>query len=82
MLNLANETDLNRSNEYLIALSNVSIWYMWKNIKKSCKNKSKITATTWNDKFELHDESYSVSNIQYYFVYLTKNTKHWLIIYQ
>ena len=45
-------------------------------IKKSCKNKSKIPATTWNDKFELHDESYSVSNIQYYFVYLTKNTKH------
>ena len=49
---------------------------MWTNIKKSCKNKSKVPAPTWNDKFELHDESYSVSNIQYYFVYLIKNTKH------
>ena len=26
----------------------------------------------WNDKFELPDGSYSVSGIQYYFVYLMK----------
>ena len=26
-------------------------------------NKFKISASTWNDKFELHDGSYSVSDI-------------------
>ena len=34
-------------------------------------NKFKI-APTWNDKFELPDESYSVSNIQDYFKYILK----------
>ena len=35
-------------------------------------NKFKISAPTWNDKFELPDESYSVSNIQDYFEYIVK----------
>ena len=30
-------------------------------------NKFKTSASTWNDKFELSDGSYSVSDIQYYF---------------
>ena len=29
-------------------------------IKNSCNNKFKISAPTWNDKFELPDVSYSV----------------------
>ena len=33
-------------------------------------NKLKISATTWNDKFELPDGSYSVSDIQDYFKYI------------
>ena len=42
------------------ALSNLSIYYMWKNIKRSYNNnKFKISAPTWNDKFELPDGSYS-----------------------
>ena len=38
------------------------------NIKKSCKsNKFKTSAPIWNEKFELPNESYSVSDIQEYF---------------
>ena len=36
-------------------------------------NKFKISAPTWNDKSELHDGSYSVSDIQDYFEYFIKN---------
>ena len=44
-----------------------------KNIKSTYNNnKFKITAPTWNDKFELPDGSYSVSDIQDYFEYILK----------
>ena len=33
-------------------------------------NKSKISGPTWNDKFELPDESYSISDIQDHFKYI------------
>ena len=36
------------------------------------RNKFKISAPTWNDKFELPDGSYSVSDIQDYFDYILK----------
>ena len=43
------------------------------NYKNSYNNsKFKISAPTWNDKFELHDGSYSVSDIQDYFEYILK----------
>ena len=62
-----------RLGEKIIALSNLSIYYTWKNIKSSCSNnKFTISAPTWNDKFELPDGSYSVSNIQEYFEYILK----------
>ena len=49
----------------------VCTYYTWKNIKKSCKNnKFKISAPTWNEKFDLPDGSYSVLDIQDYFEYL------------
>ena len=35
-------------------------------------NKFKISAPTWNDKFELPDGLYSVSNIHDYFEYILK----------
>ena len=35
-------------------------------------NKFKISAPTWNDKFELPDGLYSVSDIQDYFEYIFK----------
>ena len=46
---LINKLDL-RFGENVIALSNLSIYYTWKNIKSTCdKNKFKISAPTWND---------------------------------
>ena len=62
-----------------VALANLSIYYTWKNIKSEYNNnKFKIYAPTWNDKFNLPDESYSVSNIQDYFEYIIK--KHETIV--
>ena len=67
ILKLTNKLDL-RIGEKTIVLSNLSIYYIWKNIKRSYKNnKCKISAPTWNDKFKLPDGSYSVSDIQDYF---------------
>ena len=72
ILKLINKLDL-RIGEKTIALSNLSIYYTWKNIKSSYNNnKFKISAPTWNDKFELPDGSYSVSDIQDYFEYILK----------
>ena len=59
ILKLINILDL-RIDEKIIALSNLSIYYTWKNIKSSYKNKFKISAPTWNDKFQLPGGSYSV----------------------
>ena len=72
LLNLIDEIDLRRKYKY-IDLSNVSIYYTWKNITKSHKNnKFKISALTWNEEFELPDGSYSISDIQGYFEYIFK----------
>ena len=50
-LKLTNKLDL-RVGEKVIALSILSIYYTWKNIKSSYNNnKFKISALTWNDKF-------------------------------
>ena len=60
ILKLADKLDLRRG-EKIIALSNLSIYYTWKNLKSSYdNNKFKISAPTWSDKFELKDGSYSV----------------------
>ena len=70
ILKLTNKLDL-RIGENVIALSNRSICYTWKNIKSSYNNnKFKISAPTWNDEFELPDGSYSISDIQDYFEYI------------
>ena len=72
ILKLTDKLDLRRG-ERSIALSNLSIYYTWKNIKSSYNNnKFKISAPTWNDKLELPDGSYSVSNIQDYFEHILK----------
>ena len=72
IIKLNDKLDLRRG-EKIIALSNLSIYYTWKNIKSSYNNnKFKISAPTWNNKFELPDVSYSVSNIQDYFEYILK----------
>ena len=72
ILKLTNKLDL-RIGEKTIALSNLSIYYTWKNIKSSYNNnKFKISPPTWNDRFELPDGLYSVSDIQDYFEYILK----------
>ena len=72
ILKLTNKLDL-RIGEKNIALSSLSIYYTWRNIKNSYNNnKFEIFAPTWNDKFELPDGSYSVSDIQDYFEYILK----------
>ena len=69
-LKLTNKLDL-KIGEKTIVLSNLSICYTWRNIKNSYNNnRFKISAPTWNDKFELPDGSYSVSDIQGYFEYI------------
>ena len=72
ILKLTNKLDL-RIGKKVIALSNLSIYYTWKNMKTSYNNnKSKVSAPTGNDKFELPNGSYSVSDIQDYFEYILK----------
>ena len=72
ILKLTNKLDL-KIGEKTIALSNLSIYYTWRNIKSSSNNnKFKISAPTWNDDFELPDGSYSVSDIQDYLEYIFK----------
>ena len=72
ILKLTNKLDL-RIDEKIIALSNLSIYYTRKNIKNSYhSNKFKMSELTWNNKFELPDGSYSVSEIQGYFEYILK----------
>ena len=72
IIKLTNKLDL-RIGKKVIALSNLSIYYAWKNIKSSYNNnKFKISAPTRNDEFELPGGSYSVSDIQDYFVCIFK----------
>ena len=72
MLKLTNKLELRRGRK-TIALSNLSIYYPWKNIKSSYNNnKFKISAPTWSEEFESPDGSYSVSDIQDYFEYVLK----------
>ena len=70
-LKLTDKLDL-RVDKKVIALSNLSIYYTWNNIKNSCNNKFKISVPTWNEEFTLPDRSYPVSDIQDYFEYIFK----------
>ena len=72
VLKIDDKLDLRRSQESFV-LSNLSIYYTWRNIKSSYNNnKFKISAPTWSDEFELPDGSYSISDIQDYFEYILK----------
>ena len=72
VLKLTDKLDLKRCQKS-VTLSNLSIYYTWKNIKISYNNnKFKISSPTWTDEFELPDGSYSISDIQDYFEYIFK----------
>ena len=58
LLNFSDNINLKRSNEYL-ALSNLSIYYTW---KKKLKSHTKMINLKYHD--SLHDDSFSVSDIQ------------------
>ena len=59
LLNLSDKVNFKKSETY-VALSNLSIYYTWKKIKKLYKkNKLKVSAPIWNQQFELPDGSYS-----------------------
>ena len=63
LLSLTDKINLNSSDTYF-ALSNLGIYYTWKNIKNLYKNnKFKISTPTWDDEFELLDGSYSVLDL-------------------
>ena len=56
-----------------MALTNLSIYCTWKNIKsKYNNNKFKILAPTWNDTFDFPDGFYSIADIQDYFEFFIK----------
>ena len=80
LINLSNKVNLKRKDKY-VALSNPSIYYTWKNTKKSYKNnKFKISVPTWNETFDIGDRSYSASDIPDSFQYVLKNMDKRLII--
>ena len=56
-----------------VAISNLRIYYTWKDINSSYNdNKFKTSAPTWSDEFEFLDGSYSIPDIQDYFEYILK----------
>ena len=72
LLNLSEKTNLKMRDKY-VALSNLSIYNTWKNIKKLYKNnKLQISVPAPNEKFELLHRSNFVSEIQDYFEYTIK----------
>ena len=82
VLKLTNKLHLKRGQKS-VALSNLGIYYTWKNIKSSyINNKFKISAPTWSDTFNLPDGSYSVADIQDYFEHILKNMVKLLMIHQ
>ena len=69
-LDLADKLNL-KSPKKNMALVNLSIYYIWKNIKSEYNNnKFKISASTWNETFDILDGSYSISDIQDYFEFI------------
>ena len=69
---LIDKLDLRNPNKNM-ALGSLSIYYTWKNVKSTYKNnKFKISASTWNETFDLSDGSYNISEIQDYIEYIIK----------
>ena len=82
VLKPADKLDL-RIGQKIATLSNLSIYYTWRNIKSSYNNnKFKISAPTWSDEFELLDGSYSISDIIQYQSIFLKNLVKVLMIHQ
>ena len=67
VLDIFNTMDLSGAQRY-VSLSNLSIYYTWRNITKNYNNgKFKINTPTWEEEYTLPDGSYSISDIDEYF---------------
>ena len=74
-LTLADKLNLKDPNKDM-GLANLSIYQTWKNIKAAYNNnKFKISAHSWNDKFDFSDGLHSISDIQDYFECIIKKHK-------
>ena len=70
ILKLTDKLDLRMVKEEYCSIKTQYLLHMEKHKKaRTKKKKFKISPPTWNDKFELPDGSYSVSDIQDYFEY-------------
>ena len=79
ILSLTDKIDL-RKDKY-IALSNLSIYHTWNNMKSAYKNnKFEISAPTWNEEVELTDGSYTTSDIQDYFEYVLRQNMEKILL--
>ena len=59
MYQFTDKLNLKTPNNKNIGLVNLSIYYMWENIKTEYNNsKSKISAPSWNDTFDVPVGSY------------------------
>ena len=79
LFNLSDKINLKRSNKY-VGLSYLTIYYTWKNVKKSYKNnKLKISAPTWNEnlKYLMDPILYQIFNVILFIS--SKNMKQWLL---
>ena len=77
-LKLTDKLDLRRGKKG-VALSNLSIYYTWKNIKISYNNnKFKISAPIWSKEFKLQDGSFSIPDIQDVFEYILKKNSEYV----
>ena len=72
-LTLADKLNLKDPNKYM-ALTNLHIYYTWKNKSAYNNNQFKISAPIWNDEFDFPDGYFSISDIQDYFEYIIKKT--------
>ena len=74
LLNLSDKINLKGIDKEVV-LSNLSIYYAWKNIRMSYKNnKFNISTPIWNEKFDFPGGSYSLTDIRDYFEYIMKTT--------
>ena len=82
VLKLTDKLDLRRGQKS-VALSSLSIYYAWKDIKSSYnKNEFKISAPTWGDTFDLPEEAILLQIYQIILSIFLRSIVKVLIIHQ
>ena len=68
-----------RTSDLYVVLSNLSVYYTWKNIERSQKNNNfKVSVSTWNEEFKLHNDhpphqKFKIILNIYIYIYIKKN---------